>query len=166
MRGCTNRFILWTIFIKRHGWGDISASAHAFLAFLGYLWFSMGIIKVARWNGLEILFPKNMWKSKIGLLEQIWGQNPYDAFFLGHPVLVVQPLSWSPKLRIWSWSGPKGQISPEKVLIFPLNKYNLWKNSVNGPKKSGFLLECPWFSPSIRQIRLSPEIKIPYYYSN
>ena len=41
---------------------------------------------MARWNGLKILIPKHMWKSKIGLLEQIWGQNPYDAFFLGHPV--------------------------------------------------------------------------------
>ena len=65
----------------------ISASAHAFLVFSGYLWFSMGNIKVATWNGLKILIPKHMWKSKIGLLEQIWGQNPYDAFFLGHPVL-------------------------------------------------------------------------------
>ena len=64
----------------------ISASAHAFLVFSGYLWFSMGNIKVATWNGLKILIPKHMWKSKIGLLEQIWGQNPYDAFFLGHPV--------------------------------------------------------------------------------
>ena len=27
-----------------------------------------------------------MLKSKIGLPEQIWGQNPYDTFFLGHPV--------------------------------------------------------------------------------
>ena len=60
---------------------------HAFLAFLGHLWFSMGNIKMARWNGLKILIPKHMWKSKIGLLEQIWGQNPYDTFFLGHPVL-------------------------------------------------------------------------------
>ena len=41
---------------------------------------------MARWNGLKILIPKHMWKSKIGLLEQIWGQNPYDTFFLGHPV--------------------------------------------------------------------------------
>ena len=46
----------------------ISAPAHALLAFLGYLWFSMGNIKVVRWSGLEILIPKHMWKSKIGLL--------------------------------------------------------------------------------------------------
>ena len=59
----------------------ISASAHAFLVFSGYLWFSMGNIKVATWNGLKILIPKHMWKSKIGLLEQIWAQNPYDTFF-------------------------------------------------------------------------------------
>ena len=39
---------------------------------------------------LEILIPKHMWKSKIGLLEQICGQNPYDAFFLGHPVFIDQ----------------------------------------------------------------------------
>ena len=71
----------------------ISASAHAFLVFSGYLWFSMGNIKVATWNGLKILIPKHMWKSKIGLLEQIWGQNPYDAFFLGHPVLFIWDFS-------------------------------------------------------------------------
>ena len=117
MRGCTNRFILWTIFIKRHGWGDISALAHAFLAFLGYLWFSMGNIKMARWNGLEILIPKHMWKSKIGLLKQTWAQNPYDAFFLGHPVYhcISQHLLWllelNPCMTVaqssWrvSWSG-------------------------------------------------------------
>ena len=79
----------WLISCKpgHHQWGDISASAHAFLAFLGHLWFAMGNIKVARWNGLEILIPKHMWKSKIGLLEQIWGQNSYVTFFLGHPVV-------------------------------------------------------------------------------
>ena len=27
------------------------------------------------------LIPKHMRKSKIGLLEQIWAQNPYDTFF-------------------------------------------------------------------------------------
>jgi len=46
----------------------------------------MGNIKEAGWNGLKILIPKHMRKSKIGLLEQIWAQNPYDTFFLGHPV--------------------------------------------------------------------------------
>ena len=52
-----------------------------FLAFLGYLRFWMGNIKEAGWNGLKILIPKHMRKSKIGLLEQIWAQNPYDTFF-------------------------------------------------------------------------------------
>ena len=28
----------------------------------------------------------HMWKSKIGLLEQISAKNPYVTFFLGHPV--------------------------------------------------------------------------------
>ena len=79
-------FFTWEVVDQLQAWappdqGAISASAHAFLAFLGYLWFSMGNIKMARWNGLEILIPKHMWKSKIGLLEQIWGQNPYVAFF-------------------------------------------------------------------------------------
>ena len=32
-----------------------------------------------------------MWKSKIRLLEQIWAQSPYDAFFLGHPVCLTEP---------------------------------------------------------------------------
>ena len=40
----------------------------------------------------QILIPKHMWKSKIGLLEQIWGQNPYGAFFLGHPVYILHPV--------------------------------------------------------------------------
>ena len=57
-----------------------------YFEFLGHLWLTMGNINVARWNGLEILIPKHMWKSKIGLLEQIWGQNSYVTFFLGHPV--------------------------------------------------------------------------------
>ena len=59
----------------------ISASAHAFLAFLGHLLFSMGNIKVARWNGLKILIPKHMWKSKIRLLEQKLDKNCYVTFF-------------------------------------------------------------------------------------
>ena len=71
---------------------------HAFLAFLGHLWFSMGNIKMARWNGLKILIPKHMWKTKIELQEQIWGQNPYDTFFLGHPVVSyhrLQQFKWA-----------------------------------------------------------------------
>ena len=44
-------------------------SAHAFLVFLGHLIFWMGMFKVFRWNGLEILIPKHMWKSKIRPLE-------------------------------------------------------------------------------------------------
>ena len=54
---------------------------------------------VARWNGLEILIPKHMWKSKIGLLEQIWGQNPYGTFFLGHPVYLTRD-KYKDKLKI------------------------------------------------------------------
>ena len=42
----------------------------AFFAFLGQWGFWMDIIWVARWNGLKILIPKHMWKSKIRLLEQ------------------------------------------------------------------------------------------------
>ena len=60
-------------------WRNLCACAF-FLTFLGYLWFWIGNIKVARWNGLEILIPKHMWKSKIGLLEQIWAQNPFVTF--------------------------------------------------------------------------------------
>ena len=45
-------------------------SANAFLVFLGQLRFWKDIVWVARWNGLEILIPKHMWKSKIWLLEQ------------------------------------------------------------------------------------------------
>ncbi len=52
-----------------------------FFAFLSRFRFWKDIIWMTRWNRLEILIPKHMWKSKIGLLEQIWGQNPYDTFF-------------------------------------------------------------------------------------
>ena len=50
--------------------GENCMSAHAFLAFLGLLIFWIGMFKVSRWNGLEILNPKHMWKSQIRLLEQ------------------------------------------------------------------------------------------------
>ena len=56
-------------------------SAHAFLAFLGQLRFWMDTIWVARLNGLEILIPKHMWKSKIRLLEQKLDKNRYVTFF-------------------------------------------------------------------------------------
>ena len=55
--------------------------AHAFLAFLGQLRFWMDTIWVARWNGLKILIPKHMWKSKIWLLEQKLDKNRYVTFF-------------------------------------------------------------------------------------
>ena len=44
-------------------------SKHAYLAFLGQFRFWMDIIWLARWNGLEILIPKHMWKSEIRLPE-------------------------------------------------------------------------------------------------
>ena len=56
-------------------------SAHTFIAFLGYFWFWMLDIEVARWNGVDFLVPKHMRKSKIGILEQIWAKNPYVTFF-------------------------------------------------------------------------------------
>ena len=40
------------------------------LACFGQFWFWMGIVLVARWNGLKILISKHMWKSKIRLPEQ------------------------------------------------------------------------------------------------
>ena len=46
-------------------------SADAFLVFLVHLIFWMGMFKVFRWNKLEILIPKHMWKSIIGPVEQI-----------------------------------------------------------------------------------------------
>ena len=51
--------------------GEKMMSAHAFLVFLGHLIFWMGIFKVFRCNGLEILIPKHMWKNIIEPLEQI-----------------------------------------------------------------------------------------------
>ena len=71
------------------GCGEICVFAHAFIAFLGYFWFWMGDIEVARWNRVDFLVPKQLRKSKIGLLEQIWAKNPYVTFFLGHPVDII-----------------------------------------------------------------------------
>ena len=59
--------------------------AHAH-AFLGKLWVWMCNIEEARWNGVKILIPKHIRKSKNELLEQISAKNPYVTFFLGHPV--------------------------------------------------------------------------------
>ena len=56
-------------------------SANAILVFLEQLRFWMAIVWVARWNGLEILVPKHMWKSKIRLLEQKLNKKRYVTFF-------------------------------------------------------------------------------------
>ena len=56
-----------------HSWKSIKKimSAHAFFfVFLGQFRLWMDIIWVARWNGVQILIPKHMWRSKIRLLEQ------------------------------------------------------------------------------------------------
>ena len=68
-------FFTWEVVDQLQAWpppDQGAASIGAFLAFLGYLWFWMGNIKLARWFRLGILNPKHMRKSKIGLLEQIW----------------------------------------------------------------------------------------------
>ena len=71
-------------------------SAHAFLAFLGQLRFWMDTIWVARWNGLKILIPKHMWKSKIRLLEQKLGENRYITFFRD-TLYIIRILWYLPK---------------------------------------------------------------------
>ena len=43
--------------------------------------FWMGICKVPRCNGLEILVPKHLWKSKIGPLQLILATKRYVTFF-------------------------------------------------------------------------------------
>ena len=56
--------------LQSEDWEGIKIlSAHAFLVFLGQLIFWMDTFWIARWNGLEILIPKHMWKSKIRPLE-------------------------------------------------------------------------------------------------
>ena len=64
-------------------WGFNCASNFVFLRpFL----FCKGICKVHRCNGLEILVPKHLWKSKIGPIQLIWATKCYVTFLLGHPV--------------------------------------------------------------------------------
>ena len=53
-------------------------SAHTFL---GQLRFWMDTFWIARWNGLEILIPKHMWKNKIGPLEWNKTKNHKTTFF-------------------------------------------------------------------------------------
>ena len=43
----------------------------------------MGIVKVVRWIGLEILISKHMQKSQIQHVEQILAQKRYGTFFFG-----------------------------------------------------------------------------------
>ena len=110
----------------------ISASAHAFLAFLGCLGFSMGNIKVARWNGLEILIPKHMWKSKIGLLEQIWAKNLYVTFFWGHPVYVSGSGKKRQMEKLYSMNVP--EYVPAR-LVFLVQGGLLWTGKRAFPKR-------------------------------
>ena len=58
-------------YLSRGTRDSIVMSAHVFLVFLGHLIFWMGMFKVFRSNGLEILIPKHIWNSIIEPLEQI-----------------------------------------------------------------------------------------------
>ena len=51
----------------------------------------MGIVKVVRWIGLEILIPNHMQKNQIQHEEQILAQNAM-GHFLGHPVHSAEKL--------------------------------------------------------------------------
>ena len=67
-KACTD--IIFIPALRSEDWAGIKImSAHAFLAFLGQLRFWMDTFLIARWNGLKILIPKHMWKSKIRPLE-------------------------------------------------------------------------------------------------
>ena len=61
-------------------------SVHAFWVFLGHFIFWMGMFKVFRWNGLEILILKHMWKSKIWLLSRNKTEIEKVPFFERHPL--------------------------------------------------------------------------------
>ena len=88
----------WYLIIKAF-WGFNCASNFAFLRpFL----FCKGICKVPRCNGLKILAPKHLWKSKIGALQLIWATKRYVTFFLGHPVHMTRAKLLSIK-SCWSW---------------------------------------------------------------
>ena len=67
-----------------------------------------------------------MWKSKIGLLEQICGQNPYDAFFLGHPVEYPKgfELGTTPVAVAWfhhNISNTLRRMCSLAIMIYPLS---------------------------------------------
>ena len=70
---------------SKHTWQHCYVRACVFGVFR-HLIFWIGMFKVFRWFGLEILIPKHMWKRKIGPLQQIWASICYGTFFLGHPV--------------------------------------------------------------------------------
>ena len=64
-------FIIYGIAFHIHGKAlQKSCQRMRFFAFLGHFRLWMDMILVARWNGLEILVPKHMWKRKIRLPEQ------------------------------------------------------------------------------------------------
>ena len=88
-----------------NGWENMM-SGHAFSAFLGHLIFRMGMFKMFRWNGLEILIPKHLWKSIIAPLEQIWAKNRYGTFF-GTPCIKIhfaKKLGQNSHSSIQQWS--------------------------------------------------------------
>ena len=64
----------------------------------GYLKFLIGIWKL-RWNGLKILIPKHMWKSKIGPLQQIWASIRYGTFFWGTLYTLKNHQNWPELIR-------------------------------------------------------------------
>ena len=64
-------------------------SVHAFLAFLGQLRFWMDTFWIARWNGLKILIPKHMWKSKIRPLELKKDKKSRKYLFLETPCMYI-----------------------------------------------------------------------------
>ena len=112
---------------------DKFVSAHAFMAFLGYFWFWMGDIEVARWNGVDFPVPKHLRKSKIGLPEHMWAKNPYATFFLGHPVQwMFYIVSNFGAKKVWFDGQCLSQhIIEQIILLAVLNPGDRW-TSANG----------------------------------
>ena len=80
--------------LRSEDWAGIKImSAHAFLAFLGQLRFWMDTFWIARWNGLKILIPKHMWKSKIRPLELTNDKKSRKYLFFRDTLYIIANLS-------------------------------------------------------------------------
>ena len=100
----------------------------------GHFGFRMDIIWVARWSGLQILIPKQMWKVKTWFLEQKLDTNRKITFFQRHPVgrVVVQA----------QHSTSRNQLPPPLFVYHSWHWCVTWKGRLSDPRRAKVSGSC------------------------